>query len=149
MSWLADLDREFRYLCPECSKLSVYLLKQHGYDYRQPQKCLHCGTMAKYEGFNPIKLRMRSRVAFEHNGVKGYMTTDGRGDVRYTAASKEHYLETGDIKPAYTEGYQEHLKKSGRGDLLKEVKREEIIEAREKNKELSKLATPVVAIPED
>lgn len=149
MSWLADLEREFKYKCPQCDKVSVYLLKQHGYDYSQPQSCLECGGPASYIGFNSLKLGIRSKVAFEHNGRKGYMTTDGRGNVRYTSASREHYLETGNIKPQYTKGYEEHLRKTGKGDLLKETTREEIIKAREENKELSKLAKPVVAIPED
>ncbi len=149
MSWLADLEREFKYKCPECNKVSVYLLKQHGYDYSQPQTCLGCGSLATYIGFNPVKLGIRSKVAFEHNGRKGYMTTDGRGNVRYTSASKEHYLETGDVKPHYTKGYEEHLRKTNQGDFLKETTRSEIIEQRERNKELSKLAKPVVAMPED
>lgn len=149
MSWLADLEREFRYECGVCDGTSVYLLKQHGYDYTQPQQCVHCGGIAHYVGFNTLKLGMRSKIAIEHNGIKGYLTTDGRGKVRYTAASKEHYLETGNIKPHYTAGYEEHLRKTGKADYLKESTREEIIKAREKNKELSKLATPVMAIPED
>jgi hypothetical protein len=149
MSWLADLEREFKYECAECGEVSVYLLKQHGYDYRQPQKCLHCGASSKYIGFNTVKLGIRSKVAFEHNGRKGFMTTDGRGTVRYTSASKEHYLETGNIKPQYTKGYEDHLRKTGQQDMLKEVTRQEIIDERAKNKEVSKLAKPVMAVPED
>jgi len=149
MSWLADLEREYRYECDECQKVSVYLLKQQDYDYRQPQTCTHCGSTASYVGFNPVKLGVRSKVAFEHNGRKGYICSDGRGNVRYTSAAKEHYLETGDVKPQYTSGYVDHLKKTGQEDLLKETKRSEIIESREKNKELSKLAKPVMAVPAD
>lgn len=149
MSWLADLEREFRYECANCGKISVYVLRQHNCDYTQPQPCIECGEPAKYAGFKPIKLGIRSKVAFEHNGRKGYMTTDGRGNVRYTSASREHYLETGNVKPHYTKGYEEHLKKTGHEDLLQETSREEIIASREKNKDLSKLAKPVMAIPED
>jgi hypothetical protein len=149
MSWLADLEREFKYACEECGKTSTYLLKQHGYDYTLPQKCVSCGSQAEYIGFKPIKLGMRSKVAFEHNGRKGFLHTDGKGGVRYTSASREHYLETGDIKPCYTDGYREHLVKTNQSHLLKEVSRNEIIEDRKKNKEISKLATPVVAIPAD
>jgi len=149
MSWLADLEREFRYECDSCNKTSLYLLKQHGYDYRQPQECVHCGSPAKYVGFESIKLGMRSKIAFEHNGRKGFMHNDGKGNIRYTAASKEHYLETGNVKPQYTRGYAEHLEKTGHGDLLKGSTKKEIIDQREKNKDLSKLATPVMAIPDD
>lgn len=148
MSWLADLEREYRYECETCKKESTYLL---GKDcaYQLPQRCVFCGEPASYVGFNPVKLGIRSKVAFEHNGRKGYICSDGRGNVRYTSASKEHYLETGNIKPQYTSGYVEHLKKTGQEDSLKETTRQEIIDSREKNKELSKLAKPVMAVPAD
>lgn len=144
MSWLSELEREFRYECPSCGYVSVYKLKQHDYDYTQPQKCIECGEQAKYVGFKTLKLGMRTKVAIERNGRKGYMHTDGKGGVRYTSASKEHYMETGDVRPCYTREYAEHLQKTGQGHLLEETKRDKIIADRERNKELAKKARPVL-----
>lgn len=149
MSWLSELEREFKYECIDCKEESIYLLKQHDHDYTQPRLCVFCGKQAEYIGFNPIKVSMRSKVAFEKNGVKGYATSDGKGNVRYISAAKEHYMETGDIRPSYTKKYADHLKATGREDQLKTQSRSEIIQEREKNKDLSKLAKPVMAVPED
>jgi len=149
MSWLDSVEREYRYKCESCGD-TIICASTLGWPACAEDILCKCGASARYDGFNPTKLNIRGRVAFEHNGRKGYQITDGRGNVRYVSASKEHYLETGDIKPSYTSGFVDHMKKIGQVDqLAKETKRDEIIEARKKHAEISKLATPVSVIPDD
>jgi len=131
MGWLDTVEYEYRYKCAE-GHVSVF--EQHDCD-RQPRRCIECGESAEYDGFNPLHLLLRGKVAYEKNGRKAFRITDGNGNVRHVSATKEHYMETGDIKPSYTPGYAKALKETGREDLLAAQSRDEIIASR---KEASK-----------
>lgn len=142
MGWLSDIERDFKYECIVCGELSIRTLKASDPSYLDDRLC-SCGSPAKYAGFEPMELHLRTKVAFEHNGRKGYAISDGKGSVTYRSATRDHYEKTGDISPKYTPEYREALKKSGREDFLKEHKREDIIKSREATKEFSKKIKPV------
>lgn len=145
MSWLSDIERDFRYKCNICGELSICTLKSSDPTYLDSRPC-RCGSLAEYDGFNPVQLHLRSKVAFERNGRKGYIISDGKGNVTYRSATREHYENTGDISPKYTPEFENTLRKSGREDFLKEHKRDDIIEARKKNKEISDKTRPVFTV---
>jgi DNA-directed RNA polymerase subunit RPC12/RpoP len=142
MSWLEDIERTFKYECSDCGGVTMRTLKQSDPSVREDIPCAHCGSSAKYSCFLPIKMHLRGKVAFDQNGRKAYAITDGRGNVRYTSATKEHYLETGDIKPHYTRPYEEHLIKTGHADQLETVKHKDLVEQRRKTKEYAKTLRP-------
>lgn len=142
MSWMDDIEREFKYRCGECGGVSLYTLKQTDPGFREDHPCENCGSPALYDGFLPIKMHLRGKVAFDQNGRKAYAITDGKGNVRYTSASKEHYYETGDIKPHYTPAYEEHLRKTGNVEQLETIKHAELIKRRRETKEFAKTLRP-------
>lgn len=128
MGWLDEAEYEFQF---ECTEGHVSTWKAKDCD-KEPRDCLVCGAKAEYKRFVAEPLLLRGKVAFEHNGRLGYRITDGKGGVRHTAAAKEHYLETGDIKPAYTPAFRDHLVKTGQIDKLVPYSRQEIIDERKK-----------------
>lgn len=134
MSWLEELERDYKYKCESCGKTHIHTSDQ-GYPACKEDRPCECGGLAHYDGFLPTMLNLRGKVAFDQNGRKGYQITDGRGGVRYVSATKEHYLETGDIKPTYTKAYAEHLRATGHADQLVETKYKDLIEERKKTQE--------------
>lgn len=128
MGWLDEAEYEFHFRCPD-EHISSW--KARTCD-REPRECLVCGKPAEYLRFTAEPMLLRGKVAFEHNGRLGFRITDGKGGVRHTAAAKERYLETGDIKPAYTPAFRDHLIKTGQADKLIPYSRQEIIDEREK-----------------
>ena len=137
MSWLNDIERDFKYECSSCGETTILKLKSGDPAHRQPKPCA-CGSEAQYAGFLPIQMSLRGKVAYDQNGRKAYAISDGRGGVRYVSATKMHYLETGDIKPQYTRAYEEHLKKSGKTELMEETKHGTLVEQRKKTQERAK-----------
>ena len=93
MSWLDTVEYEYRYKCEE-EHISVF--PSHECD-RQPRACLECGEEAAYDGFNPLHMNLAGKVSYEQNGRLAYRITSPNGVVRHVSATKEHYLETGDI----------------------------------------------------
>ena len=142
MSWLDDIDRDFKYGCKLCDAVTYITIKQTDPGTREDHPCQFCGEPAQYLGFLPIKMNIRGRVAFEQNGRKAYAITDGKGGVRYVSATKEHYQETGDIKPQYTRAYEEHLLKTGKGELLETKKYDDLVADRKRTKEYAKKLRP-------
>jgi hypothetical protein len=142
LSWLEDIDRDFKYGCSDCGGVTVRTLKQSDPGVREDTPCVHCGSSAQYIGFLPIKLNIRGKVAFDQNGRKAYAITDGRGNVRYVSAAKQHYQETGDIKPHYTKAYEEHLVKEGKSELLETTKYDELVKQRKQTQEYAKKLRP-------
>lgn len=130
MGWLDEAEYEFQYRCPD-GHLSVWQEKTCD---KEPRDCLECGVKAEYLCFVAQPMLLRGRVAYEQNGRKALRITDGKGGVRYTSVTKENYLETGDVKPAYTSAYQDHLIKTGKVDQLIPYSRDEIIKERAKKK---------------
>jgi hypothetical protein len=128
MGWLDEAEYEFQFECPD-GHISSW--KEKSCD-KEPRACLVCEKTAEYKRFVAEPLLLRGKVAYEHNGRLGYRITDGKGGVRHTSATKEHYLETGDIKPAYTPAYRDQLVKSGQIDKLIPYSRQEIIDERNK-----------------
>lgn len=128
MGWLDEAEYEFQYRCPDGH---VSCWKGRDCD-RAPRECLVCGQTAEYLRFVAEPMLLRGKVAFEHNGRLGYRITDGKGGVRHTSATKDNYLETGDIKPAYTPAFRDHLVKTGQVDKLVPYSRQEIIDERKK-----------------
>lgn len=128
MGWLDEAEYEFQFECAD-GHLSAW--REKACD-KEPRECLNCGKAAEYKRFVADPINLRGKVAYEHNGRVGFRITDGKGGVRHTSATKEHYLETGDIKPAYTPAFQEHLKKTGQIDKLVPYSRQEIIDERKK-----------------
>jgi hypothetical protein len=94
--------------------------------------------MAAYDSFLPIQMNLRGRVAFEQNGRKAYVVSDGKGGVRYVSATKHHYQETGDIVPKYTRAYEEHLRKTGHEDQLESSKHADLVRERRASQQRSK-----------
>ena len=148
MSWLEDIDRDFRYECSTCGTEFICTLKQSDPAYREEKPCT-CGSLARYVGFLPIKMLLRGKVAFDQNGRKGYAISDGKGKVRYVSATREHYQATGDIKPQYTRAYEEHLRKDGKADQLEETKHKDLVEQRKKTQELAKKLKPTLKASTD
>ena len=128
MGWLDEAEYEFQFECPD-GHVSAW--RGRSCD-REPRECLSCGKSAEYKRFISDPILLRGKVAYEHNGRVGFRITDGKGGVRHTSATKEHYLETGDVKPAYTPAFQEHLRKTGQIDKLVSYSRQEIIDERQK-----------------
>lgn len=141
MSWLNDIERDFKYECESCGDVFIERYLSGDPTIRDPKPC-SCGAQAQYAGFLPMQLNLRGKVAFDQNGRKGYQITDGKGGVRYVSATKQHYLETGDIKPQYTKEYERHLRSTGREELLEGQKYDSLVEARKKNQELAKKIKP-------
>jgi len=137
VSWLENIDRDFKYECPNCGCEFICTLKQSDPSYREQKPCA-CGSLANYAGFLPIKMLLRGKVAFDQNGRKGYAISDGRGHVRYVSATRQHYQETGDIKPQYTRAYEDHLRKDGKSDQLEETKHKDLVDQRKKTQEFAK-----------
>lgn len=131
MSWLDDLERDYKYKCEDCGETHIHTSDQ-GYPACKEDRTCKCGGTAHYDGFLPTKINIRGKVAYEQNGRKAYMVSDGKGNVRYTSATKEHYYETGDIKPQYTKAYEEHLHKEGKSDLIEETKFKDLVAERAK-----------------
>lgn len=141
MSWLSDIKYDCHY---ECSDKHVSIFDMtNGADGdvdRADRTCLECGQPAAYTGFVPKeRISLFTKVAYEHNGRKGYRVTDGRGGVHHVSESKMRYTETGDVVPGYTREYAAHLKATGRSDLLETSKREDIIKARKEGLSGSKI----------
>lgn len=141
MSWLDDIKREFMYECEDCgSRLIESQTTCEATDqdkFRLPRKC-ECGGVAGYVKTLPLQFNLATKVAFEHNGVKGYVISDGKGGVQYRAASKDKWMDTGEVKPQYTPAYEAHLRKTGQGHMLQGTNSEEILTRRKQNKELKK-----------
>lgn len=131
MGWLDEAEYEFQFECP-AGHLSSW--KDKTCD-KEPRDCLVCGVKAEYKRFVAEPLLLRGKVAYEHNGRLGFRITDGKGGVRHTSATKEHYLETGDVKPAYTPAFRDHLVKTGQMDKLVPYSRQEIIDERNKTRQ--------------
>ena len=130
MGWLDNAEYEFQYRCPD-EHISVWEEKTCD---KEPRDCLICGKTAEYLRFVGKPMLLRGKVAYEHNGRLGYQIRDGKGGVRYVSAAKEHYLETGDIKPAYSQAYREKLIANGEIDKLIPYSRQEIIDQRKERK---------------
>jgi hypothetical protein len=143
MGWLDETEYEFQFRCVD-GHISAF--KGRDCD-RGPRACLVCGESAEYLKFVGEPMLLRGKVAFERNGRLGYEIRDGKGGVRHVSAVKEHYLETGDIKPAYTREYRERLIKAGEIDKLIPYSRQEIIDERKARKQAaaSKLSDSVLA----
>jgi len=142
MSWLENIQRDFRFKCKGCGSTFLCTLNQSDPTYKDSRPC-QCGAQAEYDGFLPIKMLLRGRVAFDQHGRKGYVVTDGKGNVRYESAIRKIYNETGDIRPQYTTAYQEHLRKEGKEDLLENMTYKEVIDSRKKIVELKeKIKSP-------
>lgn len=146
MSWLDNLERDFKYKCGSCGADTICTLNQADPNYRVDHPCGSCGGSASYEGFLPMLLNLRGKVAFEQNGRKAYTITDGRGNVRYVSATKQHYQETGDIKPHYTRAYEEHLVKTGNVDQLQEVKYKDLVAKRKETLDFAKKLRPELTL---
>lgn len=129
MSWLNSIERKYKYLCESCGKTLVHVSSE-SFDICRGSRACGCGGIAEYAGFLPTKLNLRGKVAFDQNGRKGYAITDGSGNVRYVSATKEHYNNTGDIKPQYTRAYEEHLRSVGQEDQLVEQKYGDLMKER-------------------
>lgn len=142
MSWLDNIDRDFKYKCGVCGGVTILTLKQTDPSFREDKPCESCGSPAQYDGFLPIKMHLRGKVAFDQNGRKAYAITDGKGNVRYVSASKQHYLEHGEIKPQFTKAYERHLIETGHADQLETVSHKELVEQRRKTKEFAKTLRP-------
>lgn len=130
MSWLNSIERKYKYTCEGCEKSFIHVSSESFDICKEPRTCV-CGGVANYSGFEPTPLNLRGKVAFDQNGRKGYAITDGRGNVRYVSATKEHYNNTGDIKPQYTKAYADHLRKVGQEDQLVEQKYDDLIKDRQ------------------
>lgn len=130
MSWLSTLERDYKYTCVACGKTLVNRSAE-GYPACKDSRLCECGGEATYNGFLPTKINIRGKVSYEQNGRKAYMVTDGKGNVRYVSATKEHYCETGDIKPQYTRAYEQHLKKVGQEEQLEETKYDKLVADRQ------------------
>lgn len=130
MGWLDEAEYEFQYRCPD-GHISIWEEKTCD---KEPRECLICEQQAEYLKFVGKPMLLRGKVAYEHNGRLGYQIRDGRGGVRYVSAAKEHYLETGDIKPAYSAAYRENLIQKGEIDKLIPYSRQEIINERKAGK---------------
>jgi hypothetical protein len=137
MGWLEEAEYEFQYRCPD-GHLSIWEEKTCD---KEPRLCLVCGATAEYLRFVGKPMLLRGKVAFEHNGRLGYQIRDGKGGVRYVSAAKEHYLETGDIKPAYSKAYREKLIAAGEIDRLIPYSRQEIIDERKARKAAASAAS--------
>ncbi len=128
MGWLDEAEYEFQYRCAD-GHISAWREKTCD---KEPRECHECGERAEYLRFEAQPMLLRGRVSYEQNGRKALRITDGSGGVRYTSVTKENYLETGDVKPAYTSAYQEHLVMTGKIDQLIPYSRDEIIKERAK-----------------
>lgn len=126
MSWLDCYDVEFKYLCPTCGERTYCTLKNNDPTCKASRPCV-CGSEAEYDGFLPIKINLRGKVAFEKNGIKAYEITDGKGGVRYISAEKDHYQNTGDINPCYTKEYEAKLKREGKTEFLQNHKLNDLV----------------------
>lgn len=133
------MKRDFQY---ECLKCGISFIETRVPDeeesYRAPRACPECEGTSMYKRCLPLKMNLASKVAFERNGVKGYVIKDGQGGVQYRAASKDHWMDTGEVKPQYTPAYENHLRKTGQSHMLQQTDAGEIMEKRKKNKQLSK-----------
>jgi len=140
MSWLDELERSFRYVCPAGHKTLYAMLSNTPEEvYRRPVQCLDCDAQAEYDGFERMQLGMTGRVLFDQNGRLAYRITRPDGKVVHISKTKYDYLESmgrtyedeetsatgrvgyAKIKPAFTPAYEEHLRKIGRTDLLQET----------------------------
>jgi hypothetical protein len=139
-----ELVYDFKFMC---QKGHVNVVKGTASDRPSEIECQECGEIASYTGFIPIKLGMTGRVMYEQNGRLAYRITDSKGNVTHRSVAKEHYYETGNIKPAYSDAYADHLKKSGQERLLREQTRDEIIKSRSETK--SEVERKVTALTYD
>lgn len=126
MSWLDEVEYEFRYKCPN-GHLNIFEARTCD---REARLCLDCGALAEYDGFNPIQLGMVGKVAYEQNGRRAFRIQDSRGNVHHISETKQRYLDTGDIKPAYTREYEGALRDAGRHDLLEGKKHGDLVKER-------------------
>ena len=126
MSWMDEIEYEFRYRCPN-GHLEVF--KALTCD-REAKSCSDCGALSEYDGFNPVQLGMIGKVSYEQNGRKAFRITDGNGMLQHISETKRNYMESGDIKPGYTSAYENALRTSGRDDLLQSKKHGDLVKER-------------------
>jgi hypothetical protein len=137
MSWLEDLERDYKYQCAQ-GHLSLFRMPNNTPDEvtRADTACPDCGESAKYIGFASIKLGMTGKVLNEQNGRYYYEIRRPDGSISRISKTKWDYINSFDkdenvdpktgkkacakITPAYTPAYREHLQKIGRTDLLQE-----------------------------
>lgn len=62
------------------------------------------GETFERKGFEPTKLSMSTKVAFEQNGRKGYKIGND-----YISATKENYMKTGDTRSVLSKSYEREM----------------------------------------
>jgi len=119
MDWVEEELTQFKYEC-ENGHLSIYVLKSKEQDYSVKRQCMDCDQLSNYAGFIAKPINLTAQVAFDQNGRKAYRITDGQGRVTHISQSKFNYLKSGGevAKPVYTRDYENHLRDTGKEDLL-------------------------------
>lgn len=119
MDWVEEELTQFKYEC-ENEHLSIYVLKSKDQDYSIKRQCMDCDQLSSYAGFIAKPINLTAKVAYDQNGRKAYRITDGQGMVTHMSQSKYNYLKSGGevAKPVYTRDYENHLRQTGKEDLL-------------------------------
>lgn len=112
-SWLADLERVFRYECKSCAQKHFFTMKTSDHDQDATETrglCGSCGAQGlDYLGQDlaeKFNIANRTKEAFDQNGRLAYKVGDS-----YISKTKYDYMETGKIENQYTPAYREHLLK--------------------------------------
>jgi len=99
------------------------------------------GNLAKYAGFEPIKLKQEARIEYEKNGRKAVHIIDKKGNHKYISKTKLQFMKTGCANGVYSKGYEEHLRKTQQEHLLVEDRKHRFFSAALlKNSELEEKA---------
>lgn len=111
MSWLDELEYDYRYLCPNGHEFVVRQKEKPDRDV--PLTCDECGEPAAYQGLVPMVLKSTTAIEGEQNGRKYVEYKDGNGRVRRISKTKLEYLRTGkSTESVLANDYKRHLERS-------------------------------------
>lgn len=101
MDWLSDRILTAQFECQRCKGLSYETYRcGDGRPQRAQDSCPDCSAAPDelvYLGTLPDKSYALSRETYEQNGRKGIRIKLANGKVVHRAASKDHYLRTGEV----------------------------------------------------
>jgi len=120
MSWLDDLEYNYRYKCTGCGE-AIRRRSKEGTDVMRNKfvLCPDCGSTTEYEGFDAEPCKQTHRVEYEQNGRKAVAIRGKDGKMKYVSKTKLNYLKTGRSDGQYTKGYQEQIDKENQEQALR------------------------------
>ncbi len=131
MSWLEDLEYDFKFECENLHQNTVRAKAKEGRP--EPPACSECGEALQYRGFKPQQIKQTHNVEFEQNGRKAVRTRGKNGEIQHVSKTKLNYMKTGRVESQYTKDYKEHIEKENEKAVKAAMEKEKKEEARRRN----------------